>query len=621
MRTKLLVAACMVIAGIGWAQVNGQGVISVNGALQSGGSGVTDHALLTHLDFASAGHTGFAPLANATLTGNTTMTTLRLFDGGTHYSIFQAQTQAADLTYTLPAAHGTGYLYDNGAGALVWSTPPGTGATTTLNNIGSVALSASLIPGSNNAIDAGSTSKRFAGGYYYTMEALTNVSSPALRITGGPYHSIFQGQTQAGDLAYTLPAAHAAGQLTNDGNGALSWASGGGGANTALSNLAATAVNVDLVPSGPSALNLGAADKSWAELWADSVSTNGIFAYPDTPAGLNAGNPTAMADAVAGLEVDLNASNAIAGLTNVGAAAGGSIVLQAGSAARNTSGDANGGDVTLTPGAGIGSGVSGSIKIPGGIGAAPAIIFGATTADGLSTDQNAGNHDLYFGGSGGYTALKFGTAGYELWTYNSGLDLGSAFHITWGPSATHGSRDVGIKRNGIGEVKVSDGLTGNGNVIASTAITAVGTAAANGYIRTGIYKRAWTNAEVVALDTGGLLTVNLKVATLPAKTIVRNAYVVIGTQAAGVTTLMVSLGRVATAYIDYIVASNAEVAANTVYGDDTVERGGGLTGYDMPSYTSTADVYLQFVATDAAKHIADVTTCSGTLYILTETLP
>jgi hypothetical protein len=326
-------------------------------------------------------------------------------------------------------------------------------------------------------------------------------------------------------------------------------------------------------------------------------------------------------DALTGAGIFLAASNAVAGDTNPGAAPGGSITIAGGDAARFTSGNANGGDIILTTGAGIGAGVSGSIKVPGGTGSAPAILFGATAEDGLSCNQANGNHDLWWGGSGGYTSLKF-SAVYEVWTYNSGFDFGSAFHLTWGPSAVHGSPDVGIKRNGIGEVKVTNGSTGSGNIIASTAITAVGSAVANGYIRTGVYKRAWTNAEVVALDTGGLLTVDLKVATLPAKTVVRNAYLVIDSQAAGVTTLTVAMGRTSGGgYIDYILAGSAIVAANTVYGDVVGERGSNLTGYDLPSYTAAVDVYVQFVATDASKKIADVTSCTGTVYLLTETLP
>jgi len=119
-----------------------------------------------------------------------------------------------------------------------------------------------------------------------------------------------------------------------------------------------------------------------------------------------------------------------------------------------------------------------------------------------------------------------------------------------------------------------------------------------------------------------VLSGDLKVATLPAKTVVRNAYLVIDSQASGTTTLTASLGRTSTAYIDYIVASNAKVAANTVYGDaTTVERGTNLTGWDLPSYTVAVDIYLQFVATDASKKLEDVLGCTGTIFLLTETLP
>jgi hypothetical protein len=134
-----------------------------------------------------------------------------------------------------------------------------------------------------------------------------------------------------------------------------------------------------------------------------------------------------------------------------------------------------------------------------------------------------------------------------------------------------------------------------------------------------VTKRAWTNDEVVAF--GAVLSGNLKVATLPAKTIPTNAYIVLGSQASGTTTLTVSLGRASTAYIDYIVASNAKAAANTIYGDALVERGTNLTGYDLPSYTAATDVYVQFVATDASKKLADVLTCTGTVYLVTQTLP
>jgi hypothetical protein len=127
----------------------------------------------------------------------------------------------------------------------------------------------------------------------------------------------------------------------------------------------------------------------------------------------------------------------------------------------------------------------------------------------------------------------------------------------------------------------------------------------------------WSNAMVVAL--GAALTGDIKVATLPAKTQVVDAAVVITGTAAGTTTLTVACGRVSAGYIDYIVASDAKVAANTVYGDASGERGTNLTGYDLPSYTGTTDVYCHFISTGA--NLDQVTGSTGRVILTTRLLP
>lgn len=80
-------------------------------------------------------------------------------------------------------------------------------------------------------------------------------------------------------VTWELPGADGtAGQaLVTNGSAVLSWATvgGGGGANTALSNLASTAVNVDLNPQGDGNWSLGGAGNSWntatiLQLWDDS---------------------------------------------------------------------------------------------------------------------------------------------------------------------------------------------------------------------------------------------------------------------------------------------------------------------------------------------------------------
>lgn len=116
----------------------------------------------------------------------------------------------------------------------------------------------------------------------------------------------------------------------------------------------------------------------------------------------------------------------------------------------------------------------------------------------------------------------------------------------------------------------------------------------NSEMRSAYHTYLVTNAMVVAL--GATTTGNVAAFTLPAKMIVENMYVIITGAAAGPATVTMSCGRTGAAYIDYIVASDAKAAANTIYGNDAAERGANL-GFDMPSYTGTTTVNCQFVST------------------------
>ena len=136
-----------------------------------------------------------------------------------------------------------------------------------------------------------------------------------------------------------------------------------------------------------------------------------------------------------------------------------------------------------------------------------------------------------------------------------------------------------------------------------------------GGVRGGVYEVSWTNADVVAL--GANLTGSIVVATLPIDTVVKNAYVMIGTAATNVVSLTVSVGRTAAAYVDYIKASNAMAAANTVYGAVVGDRGANLTGYDLPSHTGTTAVYVQFICN---ANLNTVLTSTGTIVLETTRL-
>lgn len=92
---------------------------------------------------------------------------------------------------------------------------------------------------------------------------------PVFYVNANTGNSVFSGNVKIG--AYTLPVTDGTnGQLLRtDGAGNVSWAtvSGGGGANTALSNLAATAVNISLLPGTDSVRDFGSALFSWRNIY------------------------------------------------------------------------------------------------------------------------------------------------------------------------------------------------------------------------------------------------------------------------------------------------------------------------------------------------------------------
>lgn len=160
--------------------------------------------------------------------------------------------------------------------------------------------------------------------------------------------------------------------------------------------------------------------------------------------------------------------------------------------------------------------------------------------------------------------------------------------------------------------------TGATQTFSYAALTA-GTLTATNSAQLGTFvsRYDWTNAMIVAL--GGVLAGDLTVATLQAKTVVRNAYVVIDTPDTSANALTVAFGRVSATYIDYIVASDAKAAANTVYGDVSGERGTNLTGFDLPSITTTTVVKLHFIKTTT--FLNSVTGSTGHVYIVYSVLP
>lgn len=148
--------------------------------------------------------------------------------------------------------------------------------------------------------------------------------------------------------------------------------------------------------------------------------------------------------------------------------------------------------------------------------------------------------------------------------------------------------------------------------------TATMTKNASGVLWTGWSSFSWTNAMVVAL--GASVTGDIKVATLPAKTMVHKSFLVINSLLSGLTSCTVAVGRTSALYIDYIVASDAKVAANTRYGVAVAQLGTGLVAglMDVPSWTAATDVYAHFIS--GIENLSACLTCTGTVYLQTTQL-
>jgi len=177
--------------------------------------------------------------------------------------------------------------------------------------------------------------------------------------------------------------------------------------------------------------------------------------------------PAQAAGATVGTPLAITASAAIAGSGTVGAAAGGSITLTAGNAARLTSGNANGGDIILMPGAGIGTGASGKVGI-GQTAPAQALVINRDFNVGSTTIELQGSQTTYayIGIANTAGSIITGTAQGDLCIRTQtkkillSVDGGTTAHLTM---ATGGA------------VTLTSTLTANGLAITDAANLVLGT--------------------------------------------------------------------------------------------------------------------------------------------------
>ena len=257
-----------------------------------------------------------------------------------------------------------------------------------------------------------------------------------------------------------------------------------------------------------------------------------------------------------------------------------------------------------------------------------AAVGAGTTA--LFGDQLA----LFSGGTAAQLGLRSST---DLWIgigNNPYLKLTTGGAFTIGSSSVTGTTvplnvDAGgstgnianFGNTALGATAVSVNATGFILDAALNLTAATMTAETVGQFRTATSSYTWTNAQVVAL--GASLTGDITVATLPAKTQVLDAMVVITGQAAGPTTVTVSCGDAVggTPFTNLVLPGDAKVAANTVYGDAVAERGTSIDTefFYLPSYTATTLVTCHFIST--VQNLDQVTGSTGRVILTTRLLP
>lgn len=350
-------------------------------------------------------------------------------------------------------------------------------------------------------------------------------------------------------------------------------------------------------------LQLGGGTASDAVL----IAAEGLFCAPQGSSFLIdfTSLPTlGIGPAADGKSLIILSGDAVASIDTDGAANGGNFLIGAGDAARRNSGNGDGGSIIFETGSKIGSGADGVFAIVHKASGKQVQIYN----DGTDCYLEAKSGDLFLRNAQGNQRINF--MGYPT--------VGASSAYYWTNGTPYGTQVVGVEFSSDHVIQISDASSGNGDLRVKAGVLTTGTmtkvSASHAIVRSTTHQFAWTNAMIAAL--GASLTGDITVCTLPAGTRVKNIYMVLTGTATGPTTLTYAVGRTGASYIDYIVASDAKAAANTVYGDTSGERGTNLTGYDLPSYTATVDIKMHCIATVAT--LDQTLSSTGVIYIETE---
>ncbi len=209
----------------------------------------------------------------------------------------------------------------------------------------------------------------------------------------------------------------------------------------------------------------------------NTLTLDTIASSAGTALAASATAPAAITTAQAGPAVTITAGAAVAGSSTVGGAAGGSVTIAAGAATRLTSGNANGGDVVLTPGAGIGTGTAGNVVVrqPGGTPGTDEVQvyhdgtngFVASKDGHLMVNPASGSRLVVSLNSVGNSTLSVGVAeGFSVETWSGGT-------FCWSSTTTAtGTTDTALARAAAGVVGITTGYGGTaGKTLRSVPLT------------------------------------------------------------------------------------------------------------------------------------------------------
>lgn len=333
-----------------------------------------------------------------------------------------------------------GFVLTSNGTTASWVAGGSGGANTALSNLASVAVNSSLIPGSNNAIDLGTSALSWRTAY----------------LTNTVFVPLVEGLTSGGTLTVqggTAASSGAGGALDLYGAAGSSVTAGGAGGNVTINGGIANGNNTQNNSGGNITAQAGSSIGS---------ATGGTVTISSGTGGIGTGTAGAT-----GGTTNINGGTGGAGSSTSGN--GGGATLKAGSGGNGVAGG-TGGQASLTGGTGgtgsASGGNGGSAQVQGG---SPGSFAGA--AGGAVNIDGGNGTSTGSGGAGGAITIATGQANGDNTVNESGgsltLSVGKSFGSAGGAavSVTAGTGGIGTGTSGAngGNITLTPGAGGAGS--------------------------------------------------------------------------------------------------------------------------------------------------------------